>query len=42
MINNGVLTQEGPVLVTDTSATGAITTYTGTEVQAPASGIPAP
>src|SRR3984885_10798874 len=38
IINNGVLTQEGPVLVTDTSATGAITTYTGSEVQAPASG----
>jgi ABC-type branched-subunit amino acid transport system substrate-binding protein len=42
IINNGVLTQEGPVLVTDTSATGAITTYTGTEPQAPASGVPAP
>ena len=42
IINNGVLTQEGPVLVTDTSAGGAITTYTGTEPQAPASGVPAP
>src|ERR1700722_14902858 len=42
IINNGVLTQEGPVLVTDTSATGAITTYAGTEPQAPASGVPAP
>jgi ABC-type branched-subunit amino acid transport system substrate-binding protein len=42
IINNGVLTQEGPVLVTDTSATGAITTYAGTEPQAPASGIPVP
>src|SRR5580692_7131039 len=42
MINNGVLTQQGPVLVTDTSAAGAITTYSGTEVQAPASGVPAP
>jgi ABC-type branched-subunit amino acid transport system substrate-binding protein len=41
-INNGVLTQQGPVLVTDTTATGAITTYTGTEPQAPASGVPAP
>jgi ABC-type branched-subunit amino acid transport system substrate-binding protein len=41
-INNGVLTMEGPVQVTDTSATGAITTYTGTESQAPASGVPAP
>src|SRR5271170_1597242 len=42
IINNGILTQEGPVLTTDTSATGAITTYTGTEQQAPASGVPAP
>src|SRR5580693_4650426 len=42
IINNGVLTQEGPVLVTDASAAGAITTYTGTEPQAPASGVPAP
>jgi branched-chain amino acid transport system substrate-binding protein len=42
IINNGVLTQQGPVLTTDTSASGAVTTYTGTEQQAPASGIPAP
>jgi ABC-type branched-subunit amino acid transport system substrate-binding protein len=42
IINNGVLTQEGPVLVTDTTASGAITSYTGTEVQAPASGVPVP
>ena len=42
VINNGVLVQEGSVLTTDTSATGAVTTYTGTEQQAPASGIPAP
>jgi ABC-type branched-subunit amino acid transport system substrate-binding protein len=42
IIKNGVLTQQGPVLTTDTSATGAVTTYTGTEQQAPASGIPAP
>jgi ABC-type branched-subunit amino acid transport system substrate-binding protein len=42
IIKNGVLTQQGPVLVTDTSAGGAITTYTGTESQAPASGVPAP
>ncbi len=42
VINNGVLAQQGSVLTTDTSATGAITTYTGTEPQAPASGIPAP
>ena len=42
VINNGVITQQGPVLVTDTSATGAITSYTGTQPTAPASGIPAP
>jgi ABC-type branched-subunit amino acid transport system substrate-binding protein len=42
VIKNGVLVQEGPVLSTDTSASGAITTYTGTEQQAPASGIPSP
>ncbi len=39
---NGGLTQEGPVLVTDSSPTGAITTYTGAEQAAPASGIPSP
>jgi branched-chain amino acid transport system substrate-binding protein len=42
VINNGVLTRQGPVLTTDTSPTGAVTTYTGSEPQAPASGIPAP
>src|SRR5580692_7412532 len=42
VINNGALTPKGPVLVTDTSATGAITPYTGTQPTAPASGIPAP
>jgi ABC-type branched-subunit amino acid transport system substrate-binding protein len=42
IINNGVLTQQGPVLTTDTTASGPITPYTGTEPQAPASGIPAP
>ena len=41
-ISNGALTQQGPVYTTDASATGAVTTYTGTEEQAPASGIPAP
>jgi branched-chain amino acid transport system substrate-binding protein len=39
-MNKGALTQEGSVLTTDTSATGPITTYTGSEEQAPASGIP--
>ena len=42
IIKNGALVQEGSVLVTDTSASGPITTYTGTEQQAPASGIPSP
>jgi branched-chain amino acid transport system substrate-binding protein len=42
VIKNGALVQEGTVLTTDTSASGAITTYTGTEQQAPASGIPSP
>jgi ABC-type branched-subunit amino acid transport system substrate-binding protein len=41
-MNNGGLTQQGSVLTTDTTATGAITTYTGTEQQAPSSGIPSP
>jgi ABC-type branched-subunit amino acid transport system substrate-binding protein len=42
IIKNGVLTQQGPVLVTDASATGALTTYAGAESQAPASGVPVP
>jgi ABC-type branched-subunit amino acid transport system substrate-binding protein len=40
IIQNGVIGQQGSVLTTDTSATGPITTYTGSEEQAPASGIP--
>ena len=39
-IQNGVVVQQGSVLTTDTTATGPITTYTGTEEQAPASGVP--
>ncbi len=39
-IENGFIVQQGPVLVTDATASGAITTFTGTEQQAPASGIP--
>jgi branched-chain amino acid transport system substrate-binding protein len=42
VINNGVLVPTGPVQVTDTSPTGAITTYTGGQPTAPASGIPSP
>ncbi len=42
VIQNGQLVQQGSVLITDTSASGAITPFTGTEQQAPASGIPSP
>jgi ABC-type branched-subunit amino acid transport system substrate-binding protein len=42
VISNGQLVQQGPVLTTDASASGAITTYSGSEQQAPASGIPSP
>jgi ABC-type branched-subunit amino acid transport system substrate-binding protein len=42
IIQNGQLVQQGSVLITDDSASGAITTFTGTERQAPASGIPSP
>jgi branched-chain amino acid transport system substrate-binding protein len=41
-IQNGALVQQGSVLTTDTSATGPVTTFTGTQEQAPASGIPSP
>jgi len=40
VINNGVLVQQGPVYVTDTTPTGAVTAYTGAEQTAPASGMP--
>jgi len=40
IIQNGVIVQQGSVLTTDTTATGPVTTYTGSEEQAPASGIP--
>ncbi|MFY9648595.1 ABC transporter substrate-binding protein [Trebonia sp.] len=42
VITNGVLTQQGPVLTTDTTASGAITTVTASQQAAPASGIPSP
>jgi ABC-type branched-subunit amino acid transport system substrate-binding protein len=41
-IENGVLVQQGPVLTTDTSQTGAITPDTTPQPAAPASGIPSP
>jgi ABC-type branched-subunit amino acid transport system substrate-binding protein len=40
VIKNGALVQQGPVYVTDTSPTGAVTAYTGSEQAAPASGMP--
>jgi ABC-type branched-subunit amino acid transport system substrate-binding protein len=42
MIDNGALKPIGPVQVTDTSPTGAITTFSGTQPAAPASGVPSP
>jgi ABC-type branched-subunit amino acid transport system substrate-binding protein len=39
-IQNGALVQQGPVLVTDDTPTGAVTAYTGAEQAAPASGMP--
>ena len=42
IIQNGVGVQQGSVLTTDTSATGAITPFTGTQPTPPASGIPSP
>jgi len=41
-IQNGVVVQQGSVLTTDTTATGPVSTYTGSEQQAPVSGIPSP
>ncbi|MGH3262749.1 MAG: ABC transporter substrate-binding protein, partial [Trebonia sp.] len=41
-IENGVLVQQGPVLTTDTSPSGAITPDTAAQPPAPASGIPSP
>ena len=42
VIQNGQLVQQGSVLTTDDSASGAISTFSGSEQQAPASGIPSP
>jgi hypothetical protein len=42
VIKNGALKSLGPVQVTDTSATGAITPYSTAQPPAPASGIPSP
>jgi ABC-type branched-subunit amino acid transport system substrate-binding protein len=40
VIKNGVIAQQGPVEVTDTSATGAVTSYSAVPPAAPASGMP--
>jgi len=40
IIQNGVLVQKGPVEITDTTATGAVTPYTGSEQTPSANGIP--
>jgi hypothetical protein len=40
VIKNGAIVQQGPVYVTDTSPTGAVTAYTGSEQAAPATGMP--
>ena len=42
VIKNGVLVPTGPTQVTDTSATGAITTDNTAQPAAPASGVPSP
>jgi len=39
-IQNGVLVQQGSVLVTDDTPTGAVTPFTGAQQTAPASGMP--
>jgi len=40
VIRSGAIVQQGPVLVTDTSPTGAVTPFVGSEQTAPASGMP--
>jgi hypothetical protein len=42
VIKNGVIVQEGPEYSTDTTPTGAVTTFTGSQQPAPASGVPSP
>ncbi len=42
IIQNGVVVQQGSVMTTDTTATGPVTAYTGTEQSPPANGIPSP
>jgi hypothetical protein len=40
VIKNGVVIQQGPVWSTDTTATGAVAPFTGTQAPAPTSGMP--
>jgi ABC-type branched-subunit amino acid transport system substrate-binding protein len=40
VINNGAVVQQGPVWTTDTTSSGPVTTFTGTQAPAPASGMP--
>jgi hypothetical protein len=40
VINNGAIVQQGPVMITDTTPSGAVTAFTGTQAPAPASGMP--
>ena len=42
VIKNGVLVQQGDVLTTDNTATGAVTPYMTAQPAAPASGVPSP
>jgi branched-chain amino acid transport system substrate-binding protein len=42
VIKNGALVQMGDVLVTDDTATGAVTAYTTAQPPAPANGVPSP
>jgi ABC-type branched-subunit amino acid transport system substrate-binding protein len=42
VVKNGVLVPTGPTQVTDTTAGGAITTYSSAQPPAPASGVPSP
>ena len=42
VVRNGTFVQQGPVLTTDTSQGGAVSTFSGSQQQAPASGIPSP
>ena len=40
VIKNGAIVQQGPVWTTDTTPTGAVTPFSGTQPAAPASGMP--